>query len=288
MKKHKKQLIFIIISIISVFVLIAVISPIILSKLHNDTPEKLANTIGVWLWDENADDKYLTFAKENQVDEIYFCDSSFSDNTIQFIEKANNLGMKVYFLCGEYQWIEDSTNLKNLINQYIEFNAQNPNKSFAGIHLDIEPHQHPNFQNNKTLYLQKYIELVYDITTTFSTINFDFDIPAWFNTIISFDNRVQEAYMYVFDYADRVFVMSYRDTAETIISFASDEIDYARLTHKKLFLCVETGNEEDKVTFKDETKEYMYAELNKLKELLNQEYGISIHHLKTWYDMKDK
>lgn len=294
MKNTKKILIIAMITIVfAVSIVLAFLLPKLLKKEDpSDTPITLASDVGVWLWDNNADDKYLTFASENNVKEIYYCDSSFSDSTVNFITKANALGIKVYFLAGEYQWVEDCSNLKTHIANYINFNTQNPNASFAGIHLDVEPHQYPDFNDNKSYYLEKYIDFVYYITTTYSSISFDFDIPTWFNTVITFDNNikevVQEAFKFVFDYADRVFVMSYRDSAENMISFAEDEIDYAKLIHKKIYLCAETGNEVDKVTFMQESKEYMYSELNKLSDLLDQEYGIAIHNLKTWYDMIDK
>lgn len=251
----------------------------------NPPKEKL----GVWCWSDVISDEEFTFLKNNKVNEIYYSAQDFNNNTLNTIKKAKKQNISVYYLCGNNTWIEDNSNLISIINDYIEFNNNNRNNAFDGIHFDVEPHQYEDFDSRKEYYLQKFVEFAYNITTTYPDIKFDFDIPAWLTTKVSFNGEFKETFKYIFDFADRVFVMSYRDTAEAIYDFAEDELLYAKEQNKPIFLCVETkklSNEEEFVTFFEEGKETMQNELTKLKEMLNQNFGISIHHLKPWINLK--
>ena len=81
--------------------------------------------------------------------------------------------------------------------------------------------------------------------------------------------------------------MSYRDSAEKIYNFAKDEVEYATKNNKKLILGVETQNvDENIVTFYEEGKEFMNQELKLLRELIPKSFGIAIHHIVSWFDLK--
>lgn len=245
------------------------------------------NPKGVWWWDDTLSDEYLYFAKNNNVTEIYYCNDSFNENTSIFINKANSYGIKVYWLAGEYKWLDDSTNLYNKINKYEEY--QKIYTKFDGIHLDIEPHQSPDFDNNREKYILKLIELANDLKNTYNNIRFDYDIPFWFDDLILFNNENKEAYKHMIDISYRVFLMSYRDSAEKIYDVSKDEIEYAKKTNKILFLGVETtSNEGNNVSFQEEGKKYMDQEINKLIKMIPNSYGISVHQIKSWYVLKEE
>ena len=48
------------------------------------------------------------------------------------------------------------------------------------------------------------------------------------------------------------------------------------------------SGEGDKVSFKEENKKYLYSELKKLEKEVEQEFGISIHYIETWYRLKKR
>ena len=90
--------------------------------------------------------------------------------------------------------------------------------------------------------------------------------------------------------------MSYRDEATRIFDSAKNELLYAKDQNATLFFCVETAqsSEGDDITFFEEGKVVMNAELETLAQLITNEcgqdfvnYGISIHHMRTWFDLKD-
>ena len=249
--------------------------------------EKKEVPLGVWWWDDTLDSTYLEFAKDNNVTEIYYCSDAFDSKTADFIGKANALGMRVYWLAGEYNWLDSSSGLYDKINLYQEYQSEYTNQKFNGIHLDIEPHQNPSFSENRETLILNLIHLINDLNEEFQNITFDYDIPFWLNDLIDFDNNIKPAYQHIIDIADRVFLMSYRDNYQDIYSISKDEIEYAKEKGKKLFLGVETNSDEgDNVSFKEEGKNVMKEEISNLRTLLPENFGMAIHQIKTWYNLK--
>ena len=79
---------------------------------------KSERVLGVWWWDNRLDGSYLTFASEQGVNEIYYYTSSFNDKTSAFLQNAAELGIRVYWLTGKYEWIEDSGPLYEKIEEF--------------------------------------------------------------------------------------------------------------------------------------------------------------------------
>lgn len=250
-------------------------------------PQASKPAFGVWWWNDSLEsEKYLSFAAENDITEIYYCDSSLNSETLEFISLAKQKDMKVYLLAGEKEWLNDKTNLDGLIERYIDFQNQN-GSPLSGIHLDIEPHQFSDFSEKREEYILKLIELVDYLSKTYNSISFDYDIPFWLSDEVLFGSETKPAYEHIIDNASRVFVMSYRDSAEKIYDVGKEELEYAESINKPLFLCVETySTEGDSVSFFEEGKDYMNQELVDLRKMLKDGYGISVHHIKTWYDLK--
>ena len=120
MKKIIKYLLF----INSIFIIIF-ISSCSKNKDINNNNENINNIVekpplGTWWWNKNLDiNDYLSFAKNNNVTEIYFCDYSLGNNLKELLEKANNYSIKIYLLAGEKEWLNDRSNLDTIINNYI-------------------------------------------------------------------------------------------------------------------------------------------------------------------------
>ena len=243
--------------------------------------------LGVWWWDDTLDDTYLDFARDNNVTEIYYCSDDFNSKTANFIEKANAFNMKVYWLAGEYQWLDNSNKLYDKISLYKKYQNEYSNQKFDGIHLDIEPHQNPDFSSNRQNLILSLIQLANRLNVDFPDVTFDYDIPFWFNDLIDFENSKKPAYAHMIDIANRVFLMSYRDNYQDIYSISKDEIEYANENNKKLFLGVETKSDEgDNVSFQEEGKKIMEEEIANVRGLIPSDFGVDIHHIKTWYNLK--
>lgn len=269
--------------IFSVFV-IALIG--IVAKLYlNSKDDQLK--FSIWWWDNRIDTTtYLDFAEDNNINEIYYYSSSLNDKTNSFIEQANSKNIKVYWLIGKYEWIEDNSLLDEKFATYIAYQNAYKNK-FEGIHMDIEPHQHPEFKSRRQELITKYVELVIALNNKYKDIKLEYDIPFWLDDKVTIDSITKPAYEFVIDNSSKVTVMSYRDSAEKIYDVAKEEIEYAKVNNKILNLSVETSqNEDDIVTFYEEGKDYMMNELSKLRDMIPKSFGIAIHHIKSFYELK--
>ena len=247
--------------------------------------------IAVWWWDSSLNaETYLTFAQKNNITSIFYCDSSLNQSTSYFINHANKKNIDVYLLAGEYQWLTNSSNLYDLIDRYNQYQINFSKQKFAGIHLDIEPHQDVNFDNPQVRQslITNLISLCYNLNQTYPDIYFGYDIPFWLDDEICFNNQILPAYAHMINYADNITIMAYRDCAQDIYNCAFDEIEYAKSINKNLTIGVETKSSEgDKVSFMEEGKAFMNRELEKLKLMLPSNFKIAIHNIKDWYDMKN-
>ena len=251
-------------------------------------PLALDVPLGVWWWQDNASSTLLDFAQTNGVDEIYYCDSALDQDTASFVARANAKGMNVYLLTGECDWILDKSSLDNLLDRYRAYQVAHPESNLAGVHLDVEPHQLDDFGERRAEYLTLYAEFVYNVVVENPDISFDFDIPFWFDDQISLLGDTKPLYQHVFDWANRVFVMSYRDSVDKIISCAQDELAYAGVVGTPIFLSVETKpNDNGSITFYQEGKIALAEVLNSLDERVIDDFGISIHHIESWYQLKE-
>ncbi len=252
------------------------------------TTVEAKESLGTWWWNRNLDiDEYLNFAVSYNINEIYFCDYSLGDNLKKLLEKAYDYNIDIYLLAGEKEWLNDRSDLDTIINNYIEFQKNNEYK-LAGIHLDIEPHQFSDFSANRANYLYKLIDIIKTNKELYNDINFDYDIPFWLDDDITYDNVNKKCYQHIIDYANRVFIMSYRDEANKMLDVSIDEINYAKDNNKILFLSAETYSlEGDQVSFLDEGKAYMLDELNKLRVLIPNNFGIAIHNIQSFKELKD-
>ncbi|MBO7508048.1 MAG: hypothetical protein J6T39_00190 [Clostridia bacterium] len=253
---------------------------------NNKIQTQARETLGTWWWSKSLNvDEYLTFALKNKVTEVYYCDYSLDTSVANFVEKVSKKNIKVYCLAGEKEWLDDRTGLDNLIESYVEFQANHQYK-FAGIHLDIEPHQFGDFSTKRAEYLYKLVDLMNENKTRYSQIKFDYDIPFWLDDEIEYNGQTKETYKHIIDVADRTFLMSYRDTADEMVSVSQDEIEYAKKYKKVLFLCAETYSEEgDKVSYLEEGNAYMIEQLEKLRKQLPTTFGIAIHNIKSWKNL---
>lgn len=282
MKDKNKIFLFTVVIVIILIVAGAVTGAVIV----RNRSAKSERVLGVWWWDNRLDGSYLTFASEQGVNEIYYYTSSFNEKTSAFLQNAAELGIRVYWLTGNYEWIEDSGPLYEKIEEFTEFQnkAEYP---FSGIHFDIEPHQHPDFERERGKLITAFVELVYALKGAYPDLWFEYDIPFWLDDEISLNGETKPAYAHIIDESSRVTVMSYRDSAEAILNCASEEISYAVSVGKPLNLSVETGeNDDDMVTFFEEGALYMQEQLNLVKENLPASVGIAIHHIRSWAELK--
>lgn len=260
--------------------------------------------IGVWWWNaadgigEKKRGKYLDFLAQNGVDEIYFCPGNYSNEKVQiFVADANARGMRVAWLTGDSGWLEiDSTGCQIAVDRFLTYQKTAPaDARFYAIHLDVEPHQRPDFSSARPGYMQRFYEIADEAGKTVHAGGYEieWDLPFWFDqdkvfTIDAGEILFLEAMSRI---SDTLCLMSYRDKAADILSISEEELAAAANTDCRVVCGVETHSEEgDGVSFMEEGKRKMYAELVTLYRTLSgkeKAYGIAVHYLNTWYDLPE-
>ncbi|MDR3139669.1 MAG: hypothetical protein LBT95_08370 [Treponema sp.] len=247
--------------------------------------------LGVWWWHSEliGDRRYLDFAVQNKVEEIYLCTEDFSGETEDFVQEARAQGIRVYLLAGDYTYIEDDGPLQELLRLYQDYqNRVSETRRFAGVHLDIEPHQHPQFASRRAEILAEYLALIMGLQNQMPV---EIDIPFWFDDPVPYKGGEKPLYQALIDTVNRVFVMSYRDTAAKMYEVAQEEIGYAASLNKPLMLGAELSpsGEGDQVSYAEEGKAYLYSQLEELLTKLPDvsQFGVAIHHIASWYGLKD-
>lgn len=257
------------------------------TKKEEDNAQQV---FGVWWWNNRLDsDIYLDFAVDNGVNEVYYYDSSLSTTSSSFIDKAKSKNVKVYWLIGDVEYLRNRQELFDKVDQFVDYNNNNPSYAYDGIHLDIEPHQDDYFDRDRTMLIYNLIDIAYALKQNYPQIQFDYDLPFWLEDEIEYNGQTKPAYAHMIDIADRIFLMSYRDSAEAMLDISSEELEYAKNVNKPIILGAETAesSETESVSYFEEGKIFMQNELEKVKLALPKNCGISVHHILSWYELRD-
>ena len=257
------------------------------TKKEEDNAQQV---FGVWWWNNRLDsDIYLDFAVDNGVNEVYYYDSSLSTTSSSFIDKAKSKNVKVYWLIGDVEYLRNRQELFDKLDQFVDYNNNNSSYAYDGIHLDIEPHQDDYFDIDRTMLIYNLIDIAYALKQNYPQIQFDYDLPFWLEDEIDYNGQIKPAYAHMIDIADRIFLMSYRDSAEAMLDIASEELEYAKNVNKPIILGAETAetSETESVSYFEEGKIFMQNELEKVKLALPKNCGISVHHILSWYELRD-
>ena len=255
--------------------------------------------LGTWWWWVEPEDQnsHLNFAAENGVNEIYYYTQNFDSQTSAFIKKARNRGIKVFLLLDDINYIWDYDKFIGIMNKYIAYQNKAPEKSkFAGLHLDLEPLLLPGFEENKEDFLQDYLDFVVWVCSRYQSgpgfispaVTIDFDIPYWYDNDVAYRGGKIKLYQALIIEADRVFVMSYRDTAQKTYEASKKEVAFAGSLGKQIILGAETGrvDETPEDSYYGKGRDFFYEQLHELHQLVEYgNYGLSIHHIGSWYLM---
>ena len=264
---------------------------------ENPSAEFIRNTgvLGTWWWwvaPENQD-RYLEFAAASGVNEIYFYTTIFNNRTGSFIEKAGRMGIKVFLLLDDYKYIWERSSFTGIMNRFTAYQKRNlQRRRFSGLHLDIEPHQHPKFGENYDAFLQDYMDFVVWVCSKYRGnsphFTVDFDIATWHHANVFYRGKEIILYKALISEADRVFLMAYQDSAAKTSELAHLEIDFAKSLNKQIIIGVETGrvDKEPGISYYGKGRIYFNEQLRVLHDLINySNYGLSIHHISSWYPM---
>ena len=269
-----------------------------INKLTNISP------LGIWWWNNNEVEMppLMDFAAKHGVTEIYwsagFGRCHWCEKTAtEFLYAAHEKGIAVYYLTGDWKWVHNNDELIRRLELFFAWQKSAcADTRFAGVHLDIEPHQDPSWKDMsaRNQLLQRYIDLKVCITDRYGRM--DWDLPFWWRAEPSYwiKHRGEMKYLHEASIleADRVFVMSYRNTAKATYEVGQHYVDFAQKVGRPIFLSAQVGSEHKKsenkhVCFYHHGHEYMMHKLKLLREIVNYPaMGIAVHWIEEWYRMQ--
>lgn len=284
-------------SVIIGFGCITIIGVIVLTAYWFSRSEITLNlgvVIGVWWWDINLDTSvYFPFCAKQNVSEIYLNVSSLNSSVNTFIQDANNHNISVYYVQSDKNLILNPTAAIDKLNEYREFNKTYPVNTFKGIIYDIDLRLFNDYEENREYYYNALLTFIDGVINNNTDIQIDFTISEQLWEDFIFQDQNQTFSAYIMDYAHRVFVKANAVTYDSMIDQAEFEILYMYYMNKTIILTlntVDTGNEADSnITFYDKGQHAMHQEMLYYSRVMaNNEitnYGFSIVHMKSWYDL---
>ena len=262
--------------------------------------------LAVWWWNaatavsKNTRGKYLGFLCENGINRVYLCvpDKRF-DELPAVVTAMKKNGIGVCLLAGDASYIEpEHAGFAGLLTAYLDYqkNAAD-NEKLAALHLDVEPHQFSDYAEKKDEYMQQYADFVVQTAKTLheNGEKLELDVPFWYDGFkVKEGEREVELLDLLVRSVDTLTLMGSRDREKDILDAAARETELCKTYGKTLICGVEANSPEgENVSFKEEGKAIMYDVIKEVYAHISAEvqlggYGVAIHHLDSWYKLKDE
>ncbi|MGQ8871668.1 hypothetical protein [Paenibacillus sp. TSA_86.1] len=254
-----------------------------------------------WVWDtiqirNNAQD-ILKFAAENKINTIYL--QMNRDVKIpeykNFIRLARAQRIAVDVMDGRSAWglTESREQIASFMDWIETYQTQAlANEKFAGIHLDIEPHVHPQWKINQAGVITQWQGNVNYIVERAARMKMPVaaDLPFWLDNY-KIPGSTMAVSSWMIRKFDSITIMAYRDTAAAIYNVAKDELIDAASVGKKISIAVETkqSKEGNFITFYEEGDAYMEEQLKLVEKMASAHAsfnGFSVHEYSSWKTLR--
>ncbi len=271
------------------------------------TKEFAPDSLGTWMWDVTDilfPEKSIGFLTSHHVTEVYLSYSRAMPKARYraFVKACNEKGIRVALIGAEADWALPSgqKGFETYIKWLADYQAgcESPLEKFYGMHMDVEPHQLPEWLTDQAEVISGYVAFLQRAREACDSLDcsLEADIPFWFDGFTTDwkgqDVLLCEAVMHL---CDTTLLMSYRDNAAAILACGETELPLAKALGKKLVLAVETGKiyESVNITFHHLGTEALYRELNALYGMVAAlkdagEVGYAIHYFGSWKNLPEK
>ena len=211
--------------------------------------DKMAGDRAIYIWSGVFGDFSTVFLSEylvnNEFEEVYFSSASLDSIRVnEFVELARKQGASVLSLYGENALAVkfDSTSLNRLTNKLRTY-------GFDGLHLDVEPHVFPDWNQRRGTYLEN---LTNSIIYLRSRLEDDASLS------ISIPNFYPEAFLQEIElHVDKVVVMCYENTdIDFIVRKLNEEV---AVFGDRLAIALRTEDFEDRIVLEDFIKQLIQA-----------------------------
>ncbi len=275
----------------------------------------------LWVWNtseilagSSEREEFLSFLSHEEFTCIFLQipgDFAMKTNNIRsLISDLSLINVKVYALDGnkDYALPEYHGQVLEKVDEIILYNEESErNEKFYGIQYDIEPYLLPEFKTEKQAWiLEHYIELFMEISDRISgkDLVFSAAIPFWFDSpdpytkqirTVTVDGLKKPLMEQIIDVTDNIAIMDYRTVADGnngIIALAQNELSYASLKNKEVFIGLETKPlSDDNLSFAAIGLTGLKSVMEEAKKKLmdyNSFSGFAIHEYRSYKNLVKK
>lgn len=157
---------------------------------------------------------------------------------------------------------------------------------FDGVHLDVEPHAHPGWDDDRPSVVAGYVELLRRVRAAVGTARLDADLADWFHTVPAGASTLDREAM---RHVDAVTILAYRNRAEGddgTIAIATPSVAAASVLGRAVRIGQETNDlgsapDQRKQTFFGHSRRAMETQLAAVERAFGawtpSFRGVSIH-----------
>jgi len=283
----------------------------------------------MWVWeshtrsalnDVNERERLLEFSVAKNINTLYlyadyYNGGGYDGNDVtdnpglyqSFIADAHSRGLEVHALLGskplqtwEYILPPKSENeALDMITNVLDYNnISNPNETFDGFNVDIEPYILSDWWDEQPDYSLYYLDMLRAqkdlITASGQDMLFGPVIPRWYEDQVSlnveWENETKNLLYHIIDLGDYITVMDYRNTVSIIIDDAEDELMYAESVGKDVVVGIETAYDGESSIlsfygYPEQEMEEALALAEDVFETYSSYDGIALHSYDSYYQM---
>ncbi len=259
--------------------------------------------LGSWWWwpedgyNETECEKYLSLYQESGINEIYFYGYSSlytAENRAKihtFVQKAMAHGCRVAIMYDGWADLKggDTSYLTDTVkNGFLAYKEEYPKDAVYGMHFDMEPQGGYVDQTFVDYFIAPLQELREAGIWCEVDVNVNWEKRG--GAKLTYEG-VTGLFNILSKYTDTMSLMSYRTKADKVLSCGEECLDAAIKYGCPITYGLETDNSgEDGVDFHTSTKEKLFAVIDEVFELLEDEnlkipYGMAIHQNRSFYKL---
>lgn len=292
--------------------------------IHGQAARAEAYDRSMWVWEQDTRNAIydpakgqalLDFSSAKNIKTLYlYGDSYLGVNDVtshpgyyrSFISEAHQRGMQVHALLGsehlrtwEYILPEKRGDALAMVSNVLGYNASSSStEKFDGFNVDIEPYILGDWESKQAYYAGQYLDTLAAqrqlVAASGQALEYGACIPRWYDAVselqgIDYNGQVKPLYQQIQDMSEYVSIMDYVNSADMIVSDASNELWYADGINKKVSIGVETMDIQPPwATFYGFTEQGMESVLYAAEQDLGaySSYdGFAMHHYGTYSDI---
>ena len=284
-----------------------------------------------WAYWLTSDFSYLNFAARNGITEIYLSVPNLrhvnDDGTIpasvmrdvinptrEFIARASEKGITVYLLLGNNgSWLSrNSCEFHRRMNGLRAYqNLVYPHEQFAGLQLNVEPHQLRVLDGNgqyihcptlgrylrywdteaeKPKLVQQLADFAIMAHDTYGNgnqdplISIDWATTFWWNMHpVTVNGKTMPLSELLITLSNTIYVMGFRDSAARMVQVSGPIINFAQEKGRTIVLLASVFADDDGSQFVEEGRAFMYQQLNLVRGIAGcSSVHVAIHQIYTW------